>query len=210
MSNRFNDYRNRNNFSSYGGNDSNNQRENPRTFSGDVRNFSRNTQNLQRLANNFSQGGVRTSGPGAKNNVGVSQNRTIICFYCGRPHHTVKECQDWHRDTKQANGLDKRGWNNAGPGSGQAPLSVSQGESKRERAPEERYGGNPQIKTINLNQAISSPTIKINAREFKKPLSFLLDTGATVSLVRKSEISPSVLIDSSHIVLLKGITSQLV
>ncbi|XP_031789070.1 uncharacterized protein LOC116418030 [Nasonia vitripennis] len=62
--------------------------------------------------------------------------------------------------------------------------------------------------TINLSRASTVPTIKVDIGEFNKPLEFMLDTGASVSLVRKSEISPYTNIKTDEIIRLKGITTQ--
>ena len=48
----------------------------------------------------------------------------------------------------------------------------------------------------------------VDVGEFNRPLNFILDTGATVSLLRKSEVSPYIDIDKSHIVVLRGITPE--
>ena len=62
--------------------------------------------------------------------------------------------------------------------------------------------------TVNLSQKSSAPTIKIDIGEFSRPLIFMLDTEASVNLVKTSEVSPYVNIDTDHIIILKGITTH--
>ena len=64
------------------------------------------------------------------------------------------------------------------------------------------------FETVNLSQKSSVPTIKIDIGEFSRPLIFMLDTGASVNLVKMSEVSPYVNIDTNHIIILKGITTH--
>ena len=44
--------------------------------------------------------------------------------------------------------------------------------------------------------------------EFNRPLKFLLDTGASVNLIKRSEVSPYINIDKNSIIILKGITPE--
>ena len=57
-----------------------------------------------------------------------------------------------------------------------------------------------------MQRNYNAPVIKLYIPEFDRLLTFLVDTGAAVNLIRQSEISPTMFIEEDNVVELKGIT----
>ena len=156
-------------------------------------------------------------------NRGYNSNTTtrepLTCRYCKNLGHVLENCWKREHNNQQARNrgqeftqprgssqsyrenIHKQTW----PSTSRDPPQL---RTVRYLQPEDSDNRPKRIATALINR--DAPTIRINSEDLTQPISLMIDTGASLNLIKIGRVAPHVEIDRSRVLQIRGITKTYV